>query len=276
MTSTFDIDDFNTTLIQYNGSWLAMNSSSRQWDSTVHTTGQAGATATFQFRGKNFLPVIRLYLCMIWDIDTGFQLMVWGTVAAGVGNSSVQLTIDGGPPNITSQVSNGSAIYDVVYFETPLLTETYHTAVVTNLGSSTNGSSEFELDRFSFETTDVTPLFAPPTPQTSSQSQSVPSATTASASFADSSSKSPLGIIAGTVIGALVLVIILLSFFLWRRRIRKPRLDGATGGTFLKHILFYTTNLILFSPVPNALSIESPISRTQHYLFCKYSKTSTR
>ena len=149
--------------------------------------------------------------------------MVWGTIAAGVGNNSVQLTIDGGSPNITSQASNGTAIFDVVYFETPLLTETYHTAVITNLGSATNGNSEFELDRFSFETSDVTPLFAPPT----SQTQSVPSAT-ASASFAKSSSKSPLGAIAGAVIGTLVLVIILLLFFLWRRR--KP--NGASGGTF--------------------------------------------
>jgi hypothetical protein len=153
--------------------------------------------------------------------------MVWGTTAAGVGSNSVQLTIDGGAPNITSQTSNGSANYNVVYFETPLLTETYHTAVVTNLGSTTNGSSEFELDRFSFETTDINPLFAPPsTSQTSSQTQSVPASATASASGssnATSSSKSPLGAILGSVIGALVLVIIVLMFFLWRRR----KLSGA-------------------------------------------------
>ena len=160
--------------------------------------------------------------------------MVWGTIAAGVGNNSVQLSIDGGPPNITSQASNGSAVFDVVFFETPLLTETYHTAVLTNLGSSSNGSSEFELDRFSFETSDVTPLFAPPTSQTSSQTSShtpsVPSATT-NAISAKSSSKSPLGAITGAVIGTLVLVIIVLLFFLWRRR-------KATAGTFFKtHIL---------------------------------------
>ena len=163
-----------------------------------------------------------------WDI--GFQLMVWGTVAAGVGNNSVQLTIDGGSPNITSQASNGSATFNAVYFETPLLTETYHTAVVTNLGSTANGSSEFELDRFSFETSDIIPLFAPPT---TSQIQSVPgpSATataTGSASSIKSSSKSPLGAIAGAVIGTLVLIIILLLFLLWRRR--KPKV--ATGGAY--------------------------------------------
>lgn len=163
--------------------------------------------------------------------------MVWGTIAAGVGSNSVQLTIDGGPPNVTSQTSNGSAVYDVVYFETPLLTETYHTAVVTNLGSTTNGSSEFELDRFSFETTDITPLFAPPTASTSqTSSESVPASATStgSASSATSSSKSPLAAIAGSVIGALVLVIIVLLFFLWRRK-KKP--DGATAsdGTFYKN-----------------------------------------
>lgn len=163
--------------------------------------------------------------------------MVWGTIAAGVGSNSVQLTIDGGPPNVTSQTSNGSAVYDVVYFETPLLTETYHTAVVTNLGSTTNGSSEFELDRFSFETTDITPLFAPPTASTSqTSSESVPASATStgSASSATSSSKSPLAAIAGSVIGALALVIIVLLFFLWRRK-KKP--DGATAsdGTFYKN-----------------------------------------
>ena len=168
--------------------------------------------------------------------------MVWGTIAAGVGNNSVQLTIDGGPPNITSQASNGSAIFNVVFFETPLLTETYHTAVVTNLGSSANGSSEFELDRFSFETSDVTPLFAPPnSSQTPSQTPSVPSVTaSASASSAKSSSKSPLGPITGSVIGTLVLVIIVLLFFLWRRK------KAISGGTFF---YYYKTHSTLYSPI---------------------------
>lgn len=57
--STFEIDDSNTTLIQYQGTWQALNSSTRQWDGTVHTTGQAGASATFQFRGKS--------LCQLFD-----------------------------------------------------------------------------------------------------------------------------------------------------------------------------------------------------------------
>ena len=206
--------------------------------------------------------------------------MVWGTIAAGVGENSVQLTIDGGPPNITSQTSNGSAVYNVVYFETPLLTETYHTAVVTNLGSAANGSSEFVLDRFSFETTDLTPLFAPPTSQTtpSSQTQSVPSATASASSAKSSSVKSPLGAIAGGVIGTLVLIIILLLFFLWRRR--KPK--ETTGGTFLKHIsaLLYSRPDFIFRPYPatsNTLSIDSPVPNNLycHFNYYNYSKVST-
>ena len=59
--STFNIDDFNTTLIQYSGSWEGLNGSTRQWDGTAHSTGQAGATATFQFRGK--------FLCQLFDTD---------------------------------------------------------------------------------------------------------------------------------------------------------------------------------------------------------------
>ena len=50
--SDISIDDMNTTLIQYNGSWQAVINSTKQWDGTVHTTGQAGATATFKFHGK--------------------------------------------------------------------------------------------------------------------------------------------------------------------------------------------------------------------------------
>ncbi|KAF8798632.1 hypothetical protein BYT27DRAFT_7264751 [Phlegmacium glaucopus] len=197
------IDDMNTTLIQYNGNWEGINGSTRQWDGSIHATGQAGATATFQFRGH-----------LLW---------VWGTIPAGAGKNLVQLTIDGGTANITSQTSNASAVFNVLYFETPLLPETFHTAVITNLGSTTNGSTEFQLDRFEFQTTDVTPLFSPPGGSTTSQTPLVTTFVTPIANSAkpSSSSKSSLGAIAGGVIGALALVIVFLLFLLWRRKKRE-------------------------------------------------------
>lgn len=169
----------------------------------------------------------------LFRIYLGHLFRVWGTVAGGVGKNLVQLTIDGGPPNITSKVSNGSPIFGVVYFETPLLPETFHTAVVTNLQSATNGSSEFELDRFEFITTDATPVFVPPS-ESASQILSSPSAT---GIIRSSSSTLSLRAIAGAVIGTLGLTVILLLFVLWRRN--KP--SGASGGMFQrKHILLDT------------------------------------
>lgn len=46
------IDDTNTTLITYEGTWELLIGSSRQWDSSVHSTITPGSSATFSFRGK--------------------------------------------------------------------------------------------------------------------------------------------------------------------------------------------------------------------------------
>ena len=226
----YSIDDMNTTLIKYKGSWEAINGSTKEWDGTVHTTGQAGATATFQFSGKSTCRYAYAKLNLFFS-DIGYSLRVWGTVPEGTGKNSVQLTIDGGPPNITSHKSNGSAIFNVLYFETPRLSETFHTAIITNLDSTTNGSSEFELDRFEFTTTDATPLFAPPSPvgggstsksmtvsHSMSQTSSTISELSATANARSPSVTSPLAGIAGGIIGTLVLVIVLLVFLLCRRR----------------------------------------------------------
>jgi hypothetical protein len=79
MAFTFDIDDFNTSLIQYTGSWDAFTGSTRQWDGTVHSTGQAGATATFQFRGT--------YLCQLFNTQR-LNLMGHRFPIDGLGNYS--------------------------------------------------------------------------------------------------------------------------------------------------------------------------------------------
>ena len=49
--SNIVVDDTDTSLT-YSGQWtLFAGGSSRQWDSTVHSTFQYGATVSFKFRG---------------------------------------------------------------------------------------------------------------------------------------------------------------------------------------------------------------------------------
>ncbi|KAF8159167.1 hypothetical protein B0H34DRAFT_702350 [Crassisporium funariophilum] len=193
------IDDLNTTLVEYKGNWEELIGSSRQWESSVHATGQTGATATFKFRG--------------------YLLWIWGTIPAGVGRNMVEISIDGGAANSTSRASNGSAVYNELYFESTILRDTYHTVVVTNRGSTANGDTEFMLDRFEFEASEVIPLFTPPGSSPTSSTTSPPSSTYVPASSPEGS-KTPAGAIAGAVVGALVLLALVLLFLLWRRKKR--------------------------------------------------------
>ncbi|KAF8894222.1 hypothetical protein CPB84DRAFT_1305546 [Gymnopilus junonius] len=180
-----NIDDTNTTLIQYVGNWDVLNGSTRQWNGTVHSTLDPNATATFQFRG--------------------YQVWVWGTTPAGEGSNLVSFTLDGGTPNITSRTSNVSAVYNERYYSSPILPDTYHTLVVTNKGSDASGNTQFMLDRFEFTSSDAIPQFAPPG-TSSTSSTSIPTVTVASSGSVRSSggSKTPVGGIVGGVIGGLV------------------------------------------------------------------------
>ena len=53
--SNIVVDDTDATLT-YSGQWnLFAGGSSRQWESTVHSTFQYGATVSFKFRGISLL-----------------------------------------------------------------------------------------------------------------------------------------------------------------------------------------------------------------------------
>lgn len=53
--SNIVVDDTDAS-VAYSGQWnLFANGSSRQWDSTVHSTFQYGATVSFGFRGISLL-----------------------------------------------------------------------------------------------------------------------------------------------------------------------------------------------------------------------------
>jgi len=49
------VDDTETQHIAYTGSsdWTVLTGSSRQWESTVHSTTTYGASASFQFLGTS-------------------------------------------------------------------------------------------------------------------------------------------------------------------------------------------------------------------------------
>ncbi|KAF9551396.1 hypothetical protein CPC08DRAFT_792752 [Agrocybe pediades] len=196
------IDDLNTTLIEYNGDWQTLIGSSRQWESSVHSTIEPGATATFRFRG--------------------YQVWVWGTIPAGTGSNLIDIAIDDESPTRITRKSNGSAVFNEPYFESPMLRDTFHKVVITNRGSNADQNTEFMLDRFEFETSEEIPLFAPASssqsPTSSSQTQTPTSSPNSTIEESSSGSKTPVGAITGAVIGVLALLVLILGFLLWRRR----------------------------------------------------------
>ncbi|KAJ3505449.1 hypothetical protein NLJ89_g7412 [Agrocybe chaxingu] len=236
------IDDTNTTLINYQGEWELVIGSTRQWEGTVHTTGQAGATATFSFRG--------------------YQLWIWGTIPPGDGTNIVDISLDEGSPNTTSRTSNVSASYNELYYESPLLPETYHTVVVTNRGSEANGNTLFLLDRFEFETSDEFPSFSAPGGSTSSTSISTPTTSSVGDGSDNSTSEgatTPVGAIVGGVVGGLALAFCALGYFLWRRRKRGRASEGESLDQ--SHRTELTAPTPFPKEPPSSQSSSAPLSR---------------
>jgi hypothetical protein len=108
-----------------------------------------------------------LSLYLTYFNGVGYQVWVWGTIPAGTGINSVDVSVDGGTASTINRTSNGTVVYNELYFVSPLLRDASHTIVVTNQGSNVNGNSEFMLDRFLFVTGDEVPVF-PTTAGTSS------------------------------------------------------------------------------------------------------------
>ncbi|KAH9479079.1 hypothetical protein JR316_0007658 [Psilocybe cubensis] len=211
MPQRVSIDDSDEQHVSYKGVWEMVLGSSRQWEMTIHSTLTPGSTATFNFKG--------------------YQVWVWGTIPPGVGSNLIEVSIDGGAATTVSRTSNGSAVYNEVYFSSDLLRNGYHQIVVTGLGSADKGNSEFQLDRFEFQTDDEIPSFTTSGISTSTSSSGTSGPTSDSSSsgttdIASSPKKStPAGAIAGAVVGALALIALVLGFLLWRRR-RRSNGDG--------------------------------------------------
>ncbi|KIJ92803.1 hypothetical protein K443DRAFT_647876 [Laccaria amethystina LaAM-08-1] len=200
MTAT--IDDTNS-LVSYSSGWVLLQGPTRQWDGTVHSTSTVGATATFSFR-------------------TG--VAVYGTIPAGLSTLSAQsqYAIDSGVPfNVSLALAQTDVVYEVLFFQSSLLSDGLHTLVITNTGTSV----EYQLDHIDFNPSTNVPVSTLSGSSGSSSSRVVTttssvSRSAAATSPASSSAKSaPVGTIIGSIAaGLLVVLIALLIYFNYRRR----------------------------------------------------------
>jgi len=221
--SNIVIDDTNSTLT-YSGQWtLLAGGSSRQWNSTVHSTFQTGATVSFQFQGS---------VCK-----------VYGTVPIGNGSTVLMdVTIDGSVSPIVSQTSGSAPIYADLFYQSSSMQSTWHTVVITNQGGV--GNLDFEFDRVELDANDIVPTIAAWSPASTSSTSTIspsvlteivtttmsdgsavtstseitffPSATSRASS--GSAHTIPVRTVIGIVAGIIALVILLLLLFLCHRR----------------------------------------------------------
>ncbi|KAF8804438.1 hypothetical protein BYT27DRAFT_7143147 [Phlegmacium glaucopus] len=127
----------------YIGQWTPhLGGSSAEWDSSVHSTSQIGATVSFKFRGS---------VCK-----------VYGTVPKGSGSKVLMdVTIDGATSPIITRTTGSATKYAVLFYTSGDMDSTaWHTVVITNRGSD----ADFEFDRAELDAPDVKPSvdsFAP-------------------------------------------------------------------------------------------------------------------
>ncbi|KAJ3540942.1 hypothetical protein NMY22_g4091 [Coprinellus aureogranulatus] len=119
----WELVDDTSSYITYSGSWTRISGSTRQWNGAVYSTSQAGATATFRFRGT--------------------ALKVTGTVPAGSGTVHSRYTIDGGNPILVDRRCGSGDAYSELFLERSGLSAVDHTLVITNVGSE----ADFRLDK---------------------------------------------------------------------------------------------------------------------------------
>ncbi|KAF8797677.1 hypothetical protein BYT27DRAFT_7124970 [Phlegmacium glaucopus] len=149
--SNIVLDDTDASLT-YSGQWnLFAGGSSRQWDSTVHSTFQSGATVSFQFQGS---------VCK-----------VYGTVPPGNGSTIlIDVTIDGSVSPIVSRTSGSAADYANLFYQSSAMESVWHTVIITNRGGA--GNLNFEFDRVELDANDIVPTFAPFSPSSTAAAAS--------------------------------------------------------------------------------------------------------
>ncbi|KAF9554693.1 hypothetical protein CPC08DRAFT_766528 [Agrocybe pediades] len=125
--SDVNVDDTDTSSILYSGSWtLIPGGPVDEFDGTVHSTNENGATATIKFHGT--------------------RIVLKCTVPQGTTWMSMQSFLNGvSTSNVTRQSHDNTAFHDDVWFNSTLPDDNYE-LVIQNMGGPSD--SPFQLDRF--------------------------------------------------------------------------------------------------------------------------------
>lgn len=176
-----EVDD-TSSLIGYFGEWTALRGSSRQWQSTIHSTAVKTASAAINFQGTlNFLPGRSTLLkysplfSFICELGPGTRVVIYCTIPIGSGTDVLATVTLDGHPTTFSHLTNSSAIYASVLFDSGPIPDIRHSIVLTNSGSA--ATSPLQLDRFHLEGTvfNVSPGNVGPTSTGGTTSTSRPS-----------------------------------------------------------------------------------------------------
>jgi len=189
--SNIVVDDTDSSLT-YSGHWNLYTGSSRQWESTVHSTFQYGATVSFQFRG---IPLLKFDFPYLNFAVQGSVCKVYGTVPQGNGSTIlIDITIDGSVSPIVSRTSGSAADYANLFYQSSAMQSVWHTVILTNRGGA--GNLDFEFDRVELDANDIVPTVTPFSPASTSTPASPPPQTSnssTSSSLPNSTSLNPSG-----------------------------------------------------------------------------------
>ncbi|KAF6750552.1 hypothetical protein DFP72DRAFT_511198 [Ephemerocybe angulata] len=149
------VADDSSSYIAYSGSWERQVGSSRQWENAIHSTSQAGASATFRWKGSG--------------------VQVYGTVPSGSsGTTKSRYVVDGGSATTVERQVRTDAVYGDMFFELRGMSEGEHSITITNIGG---GGADFQLDKIEFYPTDD-PATETPLPPAAAPVASQPATTT--------------------------------------------------------------------------------------------------
>ncbi|KAF8881684.1 hypothetical protein CPB84DRAFT_1851490 [Gymnopilus junonius] len=200
MPDAINVDDTDPSIV-YSGSWQVLTNNPLEFGGGVHSTTQAGASATITVKGT-FIGSFLVYHLLNRQVSPGTRLQMFCTVANGTGNETANFIFDGrtGPSLIRSSHADMSyykdgwfdsgPVLDIDYFAvngsvvlpsgTP--TSSGNSALTTSTGSTSTSPSGDSTTHFTVNTSissaEKTPhLFSvSPPPQLSSSSSLPPSA----------------------------------------------------------------------------------------------------
>ncbi|KAF9545170.1 hypothetical protein CPC08DRAFT_769920 [Agrocybe pediades] len=153
--SDVNVDDTDTTSISYSGSWETIGGGpSDEFDGTVHSTKEHGASATIRFQGTRIV--------MRCTVPQGNALMV------------MEIFVDNELDTVVTRSQQDTTTYDDTCFDSTFA-EGQHELAIHSGGSAVDGP--FQPDRFIVTGSVVPVQGAPPPPESPSSATSSPGAT---------------------------------------------------------------------------------------------------